>query len=159
MTAFRDGTIRDVIFRELPRHEDSRGWLMELYRMDEISRVHAPVMSYISLTKPGVIRGPHEHREQTDLFAFAGPSAFLIRLWDNRKESPTFGVRMEMTLGEERPGLLLVPPGIVHGYKNVGSAGGLVVNLPNRLYRGEGKKEEVDEIRHEDDRNSPFSMS
>ena len=27
---------------------------------------------------------------------------------------------------------------------------GMVLNYPDRLYKGSGKKEEVDEIRHED---------
>jgi len=35
---------------------------------------------------------------------------------------------------------------------------GLVINLPNRLYRGEGKQNGVDEIRHEDTPDSPFGF-
>ena len=35
-------------------------------------------------------------------------------------------------------------------YQNIGDADGIVINCPNRLYSGAGRKEEVDEIRHED---------
>lgn len=53
---------------------------------------------------------------------------------------------------------VLVPKGVVHGYKNVGDEDGMVINCPDRLYMGHGKRELVDEIRHEDDANSPFKM-
>jgi dTDP-4-dehydrorhamnose 3,5-epimerase len=33
-----------------------------------------------------------------------------------------------------------------------------VINCPNRLYRGDQKREEIDEIRHEDDADTPFVM-
>jgi dTDP-4-dehydrorhamnose 3,5-epimerase len=33
-----------------------------------------------------------------------------------------------------------------------------VINLPNQLYAGQGKQEPVDEIRHEDDRDSPYQI-
>ena len=35
---------------------------------------------------------------------------------------------------------------------------GVVVNCPNRLFMGAGKKEEIDEIRHEDDPQTIFTM-
>jgi len=51
-----------------------------------------------------------------------------------------------------------VPPKIVHGYKNIGAAPGLVLNFPNRLYGGQFKKEKVDEIRYENLANSIFKI-
>jgi dTDP-4-dehydrorhamnose 3,5-epimerase len=53
---------------------------------------------------------------------------------------------------------VVIPPGIVHAYRNVGKVAGLVVNCPNRLYRGEGRHDPVDEIRHEDDPKSVFRL-
>ena len=45
----------------------------------------------------------------------------------------------------------IVPPGVVHGYQNIStSIDGMVLNYPDKLYRGWKKKEEVDEVRHED---------
>jgi dTDP-4-dehydrorhamnose 3,5-epimerase len=46
----------------------------------------------------------------------------------------------------------------VHAYQNIGAVDGIVINCPNRLYRGQGRREQVDEIRHEDDPNTPFRM-
>ncbi|NDY43288.1 dTDP-4-dehydrorhamnose 3,5-epimerase [Dissulfurirhabdus thermomarina] len=155
---FCDGDISGVIVRRLARHEDPRGWLCEVFRRDEIAPEHLPAMAYVSLTHPGVARGPHAHRDQTDLFGFVGPGTFRVRLWDAREGSPSRGARMEILAGEEAPTVVIVPPGVVHGYRNVGEGPGLVFNCPNRLYAGEGRREPVDEIRYEDDPDSPFPL-
>lgn len=115
-------------------------------------------MSYISMTHPGVARGPHEHVDQADLFCFLGPSTFRIYLWDNREDSKTYRKYDRFEAGEENPLMVLVPKGVVHAYKNVGKTEGMVLNCPNRLYAGHDGKEPVDEIRHEDDADGPFQL-
>ncbi len=151
-------SIPGVLWQPLTRHEDSRGWLTELFRQDELPADCRPAMGYVSATKPGVTRGPHEHREQADCFCFIGPSRFRVYLWDNRPESPTFRDFQTQIVGSRRPMLVVVPPGVVHAYKNIGDKLGLVYNFPNRLYRGPDRREEVDEIRHEEDLFSPFRV-
>ncbi|MBD3257397.1 dTDP-4-dehydrorhamnose 3,5-epimerase [candidate division GN15 bacterium] len=148
--------IGGVVIKPIDRYTDERGWLMELYRHDEISKEFHPAMAYVSMTGPGVTRGPHEHVDQADLFCFVGPSTFRLYLWDNREKSKTSGVHERFELGEHNPVMVIVPKGVVHAYKNIGDGDGIVFNAPNRLYRGKGKKEPVDEIRHEDDPSSPF---
>lgn len=155
---FQEGTIDDVVIKPLKKFSDHRGWLIEIYRNDEVEPVYRPVMMYVSETVPGVARGPHEHVEQTDIFGFIGPSTFKLYLWDNRESSRTRGNKMTVLVGEENPCSVLIPPGIVHAYKNVGSIPGWVMNCPNQLYAGEGKKGPVDEIRHEDRPDSPFIL-
>jgi dTDP-4-dehydrorhamnose 3,5-epimerase len=54
--------------------------------------------------------------------------------------------------------MVVVPAGVVHAYKNIGDVPGMVFNAPNRLFAGEGRKEPVDEIRHESDPDSPFVL-
>ena len=155
---FSEGEIKDVVVRKLKKFPDDRGWLTELFRKDEIDAEFLPAMAYISSTNPGVTRGPHEHRDQADFFCFIGPSNFKLRVWDNRKDSETFGSMMTMIVGEDNPAAVLIPAGVVHGYKNVGETDGIVINCPNRLYAGAGRKEEVDEIRHENDGESTFIL-
>jgi dTDP-4-dehydrorhamnose 3,5-epimerase len=150
--------IEGVIVRELQVFNDSRGWLVELFRNDELIAEYFPAMAYVSLTFPGVARGPHEHKEQADYFCFLGPSTFRIYLWDNRPDSPTFEQHWHLDAGENRKISLIVPPGVVHAYKNIGDRDGIVYNAPNRLYAGQGKGQPVDEIRHEDDPSGKFSI-
>ncbi|MFM7033581.1 MAG: dTDP-4-dehydrorhamnose 3,5-epimerase family protein [Planctomycetia bacterium] len=158
MSEKRQTTIHDVLIKPLRRHGDARGWLVELYREDEIGAEIHPVMAYISQTLPGVVRGPHEHRDQTDYFAFIGPGEFELVLWDARPGSPTFGAQTRAVYGESNPCAVSIPPGVVHAYKNVSDVPGWVFNGPNRLYAGYGKKEPVDEIRHELDPQSPYHV-
>ena len=158
MTTFRPGVIPDVILKPLTIFQDQRGWLCEFFRQDEVPREFWPVMAYQSMTHPGVARGPHEHVYQADYFCFLGPSDFKLYLWDNRPKSPTYRTFQTDIVGVSRPASVIIPPGVVHAYRNVGREAGLVFNAANQLYRGEGKKEQVDEIRHEHDPASPFRL-
>lgn len=148
--------IEGVKIIELKKLEDARGWLAEIYRLDETD--YRPVMSYVSVTKPGVYRGPHEHKEQADLFVFLGPGKFRVYLWDNRETSATYQTHEEIEAGEDRPLAVIVPAGVVHGYKCISDVPAWCINLPDKLYKGEGKKEEVDEVRWENDPNSPYKI-
>jgi dTDP-4-dehydrorhamnose 3,5-epimerase len=155
---FKKGAIHDVMVRSLVKFIDERGWLAELFRADETDSELMPAMAYISMTQPGIARGPHEHVEQTDWFCFMGPSNFKVYLWDTRKDSPSCGTRQIVFAGSDSPRMVVVPPGVVHAYRNIGTENGIVFNAPNRLYGGEGKSSPVDEIRHEDISGSPFHL-
>ena len=156
MSEFIEGPIDGVMFRPLTLRSDHRGWLVELYRSDELPEGLLPQMAYVSETLPGVVRGPHEHRAQSDCFAFIGPGDFRLYLWDARETSITFRRRQTVDVGAGNRQVILVPPGVVHAYKNVGSAPGWVFNAANQLYAGVGRREAVDEIRHEGLAKSPY---
>ena len=155
---FVKGRIHDVVVKPLAKHLDERGWLAELFRSDEMDSRFMPAMAYISMTRPGIARGPHEHREQADCFAFIGPSNFKVYLWDARHASPSSGVKQIIYTGGDSPAMVIVPAGVVHAYKNIGGEDGIVFNAPNRLYAGEGKHSPVDEIRHEEATGSTFIL-
>ena len=165
--AFESGSIDGVIWKPLSFYRDARGWLCELFRHDDIPKEFHPVMAYVSMTNPGVARGPHEHVEQADYFCFLGPGVFRMYLWDARKDSPTFGFKDVKDVGAENPFALIVPPGVVHAYKNIGGENGIVFNAANALYAGDGRTgwrgpkgtpDYVDEIRHEHIENSPYQL-
>ncbi len=156
---FTNGKIQDIVVYPLKKFVDERGWLAELFRHDELKEEFYPQMAYISVTEPLFQRGPHEHRDQADLFCFIGPGNFKLRLWDNREDSPTFRYVMTMFVGADNPQAVVIPKGVVHAYKNISKTEkAIVINCPNRLYMGEGKREEIDEIRHEDDPDTIFTM-
>lgn len=152
---WREADLADVEISPLAHFTDERGWLAEFFRSDELDPQLLPAMGYVSATHPGVTRGPHEHVEQTDLFLFIS-GRYRLYMWDARPESPTFGCRQTLEVGEAHPVRAIIPPGIVHAYRNVGETDAIVINCPNRLYAGEGKSEPVDEIRHEERPDSPF---
>ncbi len=149
--------INGVIIKKIDKYQDERGWLSEIFRRDELD--FNPAMSYVSLTRPGIIRGPHEHVFQSDCFVFLGPGEFELYLWDRRDNSSTCGEALKIVVGESNPSLVVVPPGVVHGYKCVSEISALSLNFPDKLYKGEGKKEEIDEIRHENDPHSPYKIN
>jgi len=156
---FKKGKIDGVIIKELIKFTDERGFLIETFRIDNLPDILLPVMSHISYTKPGIARGPHEHLKQTDIFCFIGPGDFKIKFWDNRKKSKTYGNYMEFFGGKKNPIMVIIPFGVVHGYKNISKDEiGMVINYPDRLHRGWGRKEDVDEKRYENDKQSLFKM-
>lgn len=154
---WKDAPIDGCSITPLKKFSDERGWLSEFFRHDELAPDLHPVMGYISRTHPGVARGPHEHYHQTDLFVFFD-GTFRLYLWDARRDSPTVGHRQVVDLGQTDPAVAIIPPGVVHAYRNIGTRDALIINCPNRLYAGPGKKEPVDEIRHEDQAESVFVM-
>lgn len=144
-----------VFVKPLNRYSDQRGWLMEVFRDDELPDGFEPTMSYLSVTKPGVARGPHEHVEQTDLFVFLDGS-YELHLWDSRPDGDDRHLMLEV--GEANPVAVFVPPGVVHAYRNVGERDAFVLNYPDKLYAGWGKKEPVDEIRHEEREDAKYKL-
>lgn len=151
---FKEGAIAGVVIEKLNQHVDPRGNLVELFRNDILASEAQPPMAYISFTLPNVARGPHEHVEQTDRFIFL--TAFKVYLWDAREDSITYGNKLFFTA--EAFSQVTIPPGVVHGYKNIEKESGVVLNLPNKLYAGYGKEDPVDEIRHEQDEDSPYRI-
>ena len=155
---FSDGEIEDVVIKPLNRFSDARGWLVEVYRSDELDPEHTPQMAYVTESMPGVVRGPHEHTDQTDCMGFMGPGDVELYLWDTRRDSPTHGTRFKLLVGQSSRRLVIIPPGVVHAFRNVGSQPAWVFNFPNRLYAGSGKRPAVDEIRHEESRDCPYVL-
>lgn len=141
--------IDGLVIKQMERYDDDRGVLFAGWRDDENS--YRPMQFYASWTKPGVRRGGHYHHAQADFFCFIGPGNFDLHLWDVREDSPTKGEHMVMSVGEDNPVMVRVDPGLVHGYINKGDVPALSINIPNKLYKGENKSQEVDEIRYEED--------
>lgn len=154
----RSSRIPGVRFHVVSVYHDSRGWLTELFRSDEMPSVEVPLMAYCSATLPGKSRGPHEHRFQTDRFYFAGGCLIELFLWDNRAGSSYYGTHERHSINGSEQMVVVISPGIVHAYRNIGSETALILNFPNRLYRGVGKTDSVDEIRHEEHPDSPFRL-
>jgi dTDP-4-dehydrorhamnose 3,5-epimerase-like enzyme len=64
-----------VLVKPLAKWSDARGWLCEMFRRDELPASFDPAMGYMSMTEPGVLRGPHE---ANGLLLFRGPVALSL---------------------------------------------------------------------------------
>ena len=111
---------------------DERGYLMEMLRSDDqLFQKFGQV--YVSVAYPGVVKGWHYHKRQTDYFTIV-KGMMKVVLYDQRKESPTFGELDEFFMGELNPMLLVIPPFVVHGMKAIGTESGYLVNCPTEPY-------------------------
>jgi dTDP-4-dehydrorhamnose 3,5-epimerase len=78
-----------------------------------------------------------------DVFDFTHPPVSSVgagsRSWrsDLRRESPTFGCVNEFMLGERNQGLVVIPPGVYHGWKNIGADEAAIISMPSQLYEYE----------------------
>lgn len=133
--------IEGVAIKHLKVNADERGSLMEILRTDdEIYERFGQV--YVSLNYPGVIRGWHYHKKQTDFFAVV-KGMVKVALYDARQGSPTEGEINEYFLGERNNLLLRIPVGVYHGYKTIGVEPSLLLNFPTEVYN----RDDPDEFR------------
>ena len=127
---------------------DERGYLMEMLRADDpFFQKFGQV--YVSVAYPGVVKGWHYHRKQTDHFVIV-KGMMKVVLYDALEGSPTKGMINEFFMGERNPILVTIPPGVVHGMKGIGTEPAMLVNTPTEPYN----RAEPDEQRihpHEND--------
>ena len=124
--------IDGVLVRELRKHVDERGFLMEMLRADW-EGFEKFGQSYVSLNYPGVIRAWHYHKKQTDYFACVA-GMIKVPLYDARDRSRTYRQINEFVIGEDNPILVKIPPGVYHGYKTIGVKPSLLINFPTELH-------------------------
>jgi dTDP-4-dehydrorhamnose 3,5-epimerase len=55
-------------------------------------------------------------------------------IFDGRNGSPTCGQINEFVVSERNPGLLIIPPSLYHGWKNIGTIDAVIINMPDHMY-------------------------
>jgi dTDP-4-dehydrorhamnose 3,5-epimerase len=137
-----DGTLRvDLIdgvqYRLLRPVSHQYGHLTEVFRTDWGITDAALQQVNVTTTFSGRIRAWGLHRFTTDrLVALTG--SLCIVCYDGRESSPTAGCVNEFFFGGRNQGLVVIPPGIYHGWKNIGDDEASIVSMPSRLYDHEG---------------------
>lgn len=115
---------------------DDRGYFFEVARMGQgLTESFPKETTQVSsaLSYPGTIKAFHFHRKQTDCWVPV-EGMLQVALVDLRPQSQTFGARNTIYLGTLRRWQLLIPPGVAHGYKVIGTASALLVYLTDRFY-------------------------
>ena len=124
--------IEGVKVKELKVVPDERGLLMEMWRSDDPDFKRFGQV-YVTMVYPGVVKAWHYHKKQTDHFVCLGGMAKVV-LHDLREGSPTRGETDEFVIGWQRQRLIVIPPGVYHGFTPVGNEPASIVNIPTELY-------------------------
>ena len=118
--------IKGVVIKNLKKHADERGFLMEILRNDdEIFEKFGQV--YVSKNFPDITRAWHYHKKQVDHFCCID-GMVKVALYDAREDSETKGMVNEFFIGENNYCLVKIPFGIWNGFKGIGNKPALVAN-------------------------------
>ena len=82
---------------------------------------------YFTTVYEGVVKGWHKHRAMTLNYACVVGRVKLV-LYDERHDSTTHGVLMELFLGPDDYSLVVIPPDIWTGFKGMSRPFALVAN-------------------------------
>ena len=124
--------IQGVVIKKLKVIPDERGRLMVILRSDdELFTKFGQV--YMTTAYPGVVKGWHYHKKQTDHFSVVCGMIKLV-LYDSRENSSTRGEINEIFIGEHNPLLVKIPPLVMHGFKCVSQEEAICINVPTELY-------------------------
>lgn len=124
-------------------HSDDRGHLTEIYRVDEpYHQIYGGPLRQVYIVEneeKSVIRAFHKHKELWDFFYISHGSAKFI-LIDDRPESETYGAMNVFVLSRMNKALLIVPPGVFHGWMSLTSDTQLV-SIASHTYNRENPDE------------------
>ncbi len=118
--------IEGVRVAELARFTDDGGSFTELGRLSggivaAFPGFECRQINYSEMD-PGVIKAFHLHRRQTDVWFVPAGDRVLLVLLDVRETSRSRGGQRRMVLGDGMSRLILIPPGVAHGVRNLGTA-------------------------------------
>ncbi|TSC90287.1 MAG: dTDP-4-dehydrorhamnose 3,5-epimerase [Candidatus Berkelbacteria bacterium Licking1014_96] len=126
--------------KNLIRHHDDRGYFSEIVRDDEklLSRFG---QASISNTYPNVIKAFHWHKYQDDLW-FCVSGNIQAVLYDRRPRSKTKGETTIFYLGDDNPKIVLIPKGVAHGYRVLGTNPAVLVYFTTKSYNAKNPDEQ-----------------
>jgi dTDP-4-dehydrorhamnose 3,5-epimerase len=124
--------IEGVRHRRLAPIVDGRGEVTELWSQPW-DGFGPPAHVYQSATDHGVVKCWHLHDVHTDQFLVTRGKV-QVSLVDVRPESGSLGQVDRFVLGSLNPGLVRIPPGLLHGWKALSGPEVIVVNLQSHVY-------------------------
>jgi len=102
----------------LTAHVDDRGFLIEILRESDPHFTRFGQVYLVGNPARGTIRAFHKHAALWDWFFIArGSAKFILR--DDRPESATYEHADTFVIGDRNPSLLVVPPGVYHGWMSL----------------------------------------
>ena len=130
----------------LETHCDDRGYLIEIARRSDDPEPHGIINRFgqiylVGNVARGIVRAFHKHQKAWDWFTISHGSAKVV-LVDERDNSPSRGEKMTLVVGERKPVLIAVPPGVFHGWMSLEDDTQLI-GLASHTYH----REDPDEVR------------
>lgn len=122
-----------VTFHDVITQVDERGAVCEMFDVRWGWHNEPLVFSYVFTIRPGMIKGWGLHKKHEDRY-FIMFGELEVVLYDERPESPTYGLVSKIFLSEYRRRLMNIPSGIWHADRNIGSKDVAVVNFPTIPY-------------------------
>jgi dTDP-4-dehydrorhamnose 3,5-epimerase len=102
----------------LVAYVDDRGYLIEILRSTDPHFTKFGQVYLVGDMVRGTIRAWHKHEVLWDFFFIShGSAKFALR--DDHKDSPTYEEINTFVIGERNPSLLVVPPGVYHGWMSL----------------------------------------
>ncbi len=128
--------IAGVLVRELGNVLTRSGYMSEVFRTDwtEVG-ITVRQVNWV-LMDPGAVTDWHFHLRQTDHLVGVG-GHLRLALFDGREGSSTRGASEVIHLGEIRPVMVVVPPGVWHALRNLSGAHAGYLNMTSELYAHE----------------------
>lgn len=110
----------EVLMLESERHDDARGFFMEVWREDGLAAAGVRariVQANLTVSRKGVLRGLHfqEPNAQGKLIAVLSGAIFDVAV-DIRRGSSRFGHWIGAELSAANRRQLWIPPGFAHGF-------------------------------------------
>ena len=128
--------IQGLIIHRTPPIEDERGEVVEAYRPSWNISSEPMVYAYFVTIRPQAIKGWVMHKLQDDRI-FVNRGVQLWAFFDNREDSPTYKKFMKITVSERNRALIVIPIGVYHAVKNIGTEEAQFMNFPTKPYNRE----------------------
>lgn len=103
---------------ELKAHVDDRGYLIEVLRASDEHFTKFGQVYLIGNFSRGTIRAFHKHNVLWDWFFISHGAAKFI-LVDDREKSKTYKQTDIYVVSSRNPSLIVVPPGVYHGWMSL----------------------------------------
>lgn len=115
-----------INLRKIEKHEDARGYLIEVLRSDAVKEQIKHI--HFSTSKPNAVRGKHYHKRKVEWFCVVKGVAKLMLEDINTKETK------EPILSEENPISVEIHPFIAHTLQNIGNDDVYLLSIVNEVF-------------------------
>ncbi len=120
----------DVVVRDLKTISDDRGFIKHIFKKSYFATMFDAHEVYLSCIYPGIVKGWHLHRRQTQNYVCISGNIKLV-LYDARPASKSSGELCEIFMGDLNHLSVSIPPGVWNGYTCVGGKPASIINVTN----------------------------